>query len=61
MLKQPQEVLIFFSNGTNSGFIIIVSPRFNYQVFFLKCVEPPPCQGGLKRNNGVFIILLFLL
>jgi len=38
----------FFSNDRNSGFIVIVSPRFNYQVFFLKCnkcAELPPCHA----------------
>jgi len=37
--------LNFFSNDTNSGFIVMVSPRFNNQVFFLKCAELPPCHA----------------
>ena len=28
ILKQPQEVLIFFINDRNSDFLVIVSPRF---------------------------------
>ena len=28
ILKQPQEVLILFINDGNSGFLVIVSPRF---------------------------------
>ena len=28
ILKQPQEVLILFINDRNSGFLVIVSPRF---------------------------------